>query len=321
MKIIDKIREGIKKFIDWVFSLDFVLFVAKLGFAILFSIAIILFQIKCFLWSYICLVAWFFSGVVYHFLEKNKEKEFNSIKKQNEELQIENLKCNERYNLLLPLMDTAFDSQMTSLHNEIRPYVTNHIRTSVYMYDPSKDNFRCFARHSSNGTFCKKNKKDQYPNKGWLQSTWNNQEYKFICDYSDIDIWIKKCKEECRNNCYNPNCHNKSCISVSKERLQKINCSMLSKDELKAKTMKAKSVFGYVLKQDTRSLGIILVEGMDIWGDNSFNKIRERVIKYSNASIEILSLHGQQLLELFNTADNQDDMADAFMIGGRKYAK
>ena len=60
---------------------------------------------------------------------------------------------------------------------------------------------------------------------------------------------------------------------------------------------------------------------MDIWGDNSFNKIRERVIKYSNASIEILSLHGQQLLELFNTADNQDDIADAFMIGVLKYAK
>ena len=85
--------------------------------------------------------------------------------------------------------------------------------------------------------------------------------------------------------------------------------------------MKAKSVFGQVLNQGSSPLGIILVEGMGIWDDKSFHKIKELVFKYSNSSLEILSLHGKQLLDLLNTTDMQKDMAEGFQIGERRYAK
>ncbi len=314
-------RQKIHGIIDWFLSWDFVLFLCELGFASCTAVAMLFGQKGKILLAGIFALLWLVSAVGKHWLSSRKEKRYKQIEKDNLEFSKKNAELQERYNSLLRLMDTLFDAQMTALHDEIVPYVKGYIRTSVYMYDTTKTNFRCFARYSQHALFCKKNNKDEYPNKGWLQSTWHHHDYHFECDYTDVNVWIKRCKEECKNNCYNSDCHNTSCVSGKKEHLLKDNCPMLSKNELQKKTMKAKSVWGHTLTQGSSSLGIILVESMDIWDNTTFHKIKELVEKYSNASLEILSLHGPELLELLNVTDIQKDMAEGFEIGGRRYAK
>ena len=316
-----KMKNLVKKFIDWIFSLDFLLFICELGFALYTAIAMLSWQKGNKWWAAIFALLWLISAFGKHILSDRAKKQCSQLQSDNQILSKRNTDLQERYNSLLRLMDTLFDRQMIALHDEIASFVKGHIRTSVYMYDSTKINFRCFARHSQHTPFCQKNKKDEYPNKGWLQSTWNNQSYRFECDYTDVNDWIITCKKECKENCYNSDCHNTSCVSGKKERLAKTNCAMLSKSELGKKTMKAKSVFGQVLNQGSSPLGIILVEGMGIWDDKSFHKIKELVFKYSNSSLEILSLHGKQLLDLLNTTDMQKDMAEGFQIGERRYAK
>lgn len=304
-------EDKLHKLVTWLCSQKVIHFLCKLGVAVLLTVSLLLLQYGCVYWTIGVFLLWIFCFYKDHSLTE----EYKEINKKNESLQATNKILQERYNSLLRLTDSLFDAQMISLHNKIYKEGKPSIRTSVYMYDAEKANFRCFARYSKHTPFCKKNTKNEYPNKGWLQSTWNNQDYYFKCEDSNVTTWIAKCKEECKKNCYNADCHNTSCVSGRKERLSKHNCSMLSKSELQKKTMKAKSVYGHVLRQGSKSLGIILVESMEIWDDDTFEKVKQTVIQYSNASLEILSLHGKQLMELLNTTDTQKDMADSFVAG------
>ena len=228
------------------------------------------------------------------------------------------------YCSVLILMSTLFDHQMMILHNSISDFVTKPVRTSIYIYDVSRNEFHCLARYSKHPIYSQKNYQDIYANKGWLQSTWNQKQYKFTSHYTTTEEWVKDCQTGCKQNCLNNDTCRNPCIHGKREHLPKENCPMLSKNELKKKRMKARSVYGYILEQGTNSLGIILVEGMDIWENPSWEKIRNLVIQHSSSPLEIFSSHGKQLLKLLNTADKQKDMAEGFSIteiGGQRHAK
>ena len=252
---------------------------------------------------------------------KNKDLEIDHLNKENKKLEQQGEFYKGNYFSLLRLMDTFFDDQMLLLHDSIAPLIKTYIRTSIYIYNEPSDEFYCLARYSAHPTYCQKNKQEKYPNKGWLQSTWNEKKYTFYSNYSNLDEWIKACQKECEKNCLVKDTCESSCIRGKKEHLPKGKCAMLSKKELTRKRMRAKSVFGYVLQQGINSLGIILVEGMEPWSADVWEKMEQIVPQHSSSPLGILSAHGKQLLELLNTTDMQKDMAEGFQIGERRYAK
>ena len=94
---------------------------------------------------------------------------------------------------------------------------------------------------------------------------------------------------------------------------------MLSLEDLHKKKMKAKTVIGLVLKQETKNLGIILVECMGNLDDEQKQRIERLMKKYTNAALEILSTYGKQLLDLAEETETQVDIAENFRGGA--YAK
>ena len=81
--------------------------------------------------------------------------------------------------------------------------------------------------------------------------------------------------------------------------------------------MKAKSVFGVTLQQGTNSMGIILIESMEVWNPEIRREIEKIVFQHSSSPLEILSLHGKQLLELLCQTEQQKDVAEGFVKGGQ----
>ena len=312
-------KHKLHKFIEWICSAETCICFLRLGFALFLAIAFECFRNGLLGVTIICGICWVVFGI---FEYKLTNKKALDIRKLEEEIKNKDnglRKIQNKYQSLLSLIDTLFDYQMRTLYEDIKPLISGEIRTSVYIYDNGHDNFHCLARYSAHPVYNIKNKTDKYPNKGWLQSTWNNQRYVFECNYDKNQEWIVKCKEECKKNCLNTSCQGTPCMSARKRRLPTKNCTMLSAEELQKKTMKAKEVFGYLLKQGSCPLGIILVESMVIWSSDVEQNIEQIVIKHSNSPLEILSLHGKSLLDLIHMNEQEKDFAAGFL--GGTYAK
>lgn len=312
-------KQILHNFIDFLFSAETASELLQVLIQVLLAFGIYFWQndklVHLGLFAFFFIISW----VGYLRCKHSISSKRKELEKDNNDLHKQVAKYSMHNQMLVPLLDTLFDAQMAALHNEISIFVRDIIRTSVYMYEENKNFFHCFARHSSHSDYKEKNKRDKYPNKGWLQSTWNKGFYVFECKYTAPSDWIQKCKEECKANCLNTSCKSIPCTSTKKKKLPTRNCSMLSLEDLHKKKMKAKTVIGLVLKQETKNLGIILVECMGNLDDEQKQRIERLMKKYTNAALEILSTYGKQLLDLAEETETQVDIAENFRGGA--YAK
>lgn len=295
------IRNLFHKLIDYLFSLHFLKLVFKILQAALFVICACFYpKILFFVLLVLAIIFMIAEYTIDRFIENKKiKKDYVSIVEYN--------KLKHKYISLFTLLGNSFDAQMFSLCENISEITTGYIRTSVYLYNDKKNNFYCLARHSNNPNYKNKKISEEYFNKGWLQSTWNNNIYEFSCDYkNNIKMWILKCKEECKKNCTNSSCK-KRCVRINKKDIYDAeNCSMLCEKELQNKSMKAKYVYGIRLNQGSKNLGIILVEFDLILDPNIKTRIHEMIKQYSHSAIEILSNNKEELLLFISSEYNKD---------------
>lgn len=200
---------------------------------------------------------------------------------------------NKKYSSLSQLKEVLFQHFSVIIYDQIDKKREKDMRVTMYCYDNKQNNFYLLSRYSSKEAYNDRHSDKRYPNKGWLNIIWNEGEYIFSSTGTD-DKWIEKClsenKKYCRQNC---KCKGKKKKCDYQNKL----CPSLTYEDLRNKNMKARFSYGVILKNNTKKLGIILVEDMNIKIPLERQKIKDCVATMINSSQEILTQFGEDIIQ------------------------
>ena len=217
------------------------------------------------------------------------DREYQKLKK----IEKEYYGLNKKYNSLSQLKEVLFQHFSVIIYDQIDKKREKDMRVTMYCYDKRQNNFYLLSRYSLKEAYNDRHSDKRYPNKGWLNIIWNEGEYVFSFDGKD-ERWVDKCiienKKYCKQNCRCKG-NRKKCDYQNKL------CPSLTDVDLKCKNMKARFSYGVILKNNTKKLGIILVEDMSIRDALEEQKIKDCVATMINSSQEILTQFGEDIIQ------------------------
>lgn len=242
----------------------------------------------------------------------------NETKREKWSQDISNLnKLQEKYDILLNLNDILFKHHVKGIYELLKG--TEDLRVSAYIYDRNKNKFLLLSRFSENENYNKMHPNKWYANAGWLNLTWSDRSSSYCQNlYGKTETaWARECQKENRMNCQIPNCQGRTkpghCVFENRPD----NCPMLSLEILKKKAMKAKSVYGVVLKDPMDAIGILLIETMEECSIKRFREIESKIEQGKQSLVDILIHIGDDLLKI---KQPQIDIAENFSVE-EKYGK